>query len=262
MRIESLYLFPVKSCAGISVKQFTCSPTGALFDREWMVVNAELRFVTQRELPRMALVKTSLGENSLVLSAEGKKPLEVFFSSAGKISPMEIWGQIAEAKDEGDEAAAWLSDFLGQPLRLARSLAGKRSRQLGEEHQRELRFTDDYPLNIASLSSLADLNGKLGQQLEMLRFRPNIVVSGAEPWEEDRWASLRIGPHVLRVGKACTRCTITTVDPATAEKGAEPLKTLATFRKNEKNKIEFGIHLHSAPGAQFKVGMEVSAEKK
>lgn len=268
MRIESLYLFPVKSLAPVKAESFTCVETGPEWDRAWMVVDESGKFVTQRELPLMARIQPELdlSQKTLRLRSLDQPGEEI---RAGLNPPVEresvkIWSDACEdAFELSTGMSAWLSQQLGVKLRL---VGKKRAREKEGEHARALSFTDDYPLHIASLASLADLNAKLpagSAPLEMLRFRPNIVVSGTNAWEEDFWKSVHLGEHEFRVGRACTRCAITTVDPSTGARGAEPLKTLADFRRNAKNKIEFGIYLHSVPGAVLRVGdaLEVTLKR-
>jgi uncharacterized protein YcbX len=267
MKIESLYLFPVKSLAPVMVESFTCVETGPEFDRAFMVVDEVGKFVTQRELPHMALIQPELDSagGHLVLRAHhsSEAPLRVSLRVPEKAETtyVSIFSDTScHAWDMGAEASAWISAILGRKLRLVRQAELRRK---DGEHSRALSFTDDYPLHIASLSSLANLNEKLaaGQApLEILRFRPNIVVSGTKAWEEDHWKSVSSGEHEFRVGRACTRCTITTVNPGTGERGPEPLKTLATFRRDAKNKTEFGTYLHSSPGAMLRVGQELSVK--
>lgn len=263
MRIEQLYLFPVKSLAGIQMQELTLTETGPAFDRAWMVVDEDGKFLTQRELPRMALVRPSLGKEALTLTAaETGESRSVPLTAVEGERPVRVWSDSLPALDCGEDAASFLTRFLGRSARLVRLLDPRT--KVGE-HARSLSFVDDYPLHVVPLSSLRDLNARLpagSPPLEVLRFRPNIVVSGTEAWEEDRWKSLRFGAHELRAGRACTRCAITTVDPATAARGPEPLKTLAGFRRNAQNKLEFGLYLHSAPGAVLRVGQELEAVYK
>lgn len=261
MRIEQLYLFPVKSLAGIEVSELSLTETGPALDRAWMVVDEDGRFLTQRELPRMALVQPSLAGEALTLTLkESGESLAVPAAAAGEIS-VNVWSDTLPARSCGAEADAFLTRFLGRPAHLVR-LTDPRTKE--GEHARSLSFVDDYPLHIVPLASLQDLNARANSSppLDVLRFRPNIVVSGTEPWEEDRWKAVRAGSHELRAGRACTRCPITTVEPATAERGPEPLKTLAGFRRNAKNKVEFGLYLHSAPGAVLRVGQELEVVYK
>ncbi len=262
MKVSALYLFPVKSLAPIAVESFRCAAAGPLFDREWMVVDGQTNgFLTQRELPRMALVQPSLNQDlgTLMFSAPGmSEPLRISLSLPDQVPrKARVWGDEVDVFDMGSDCALWLSRFLGRDIRLVRALAGTREKH-GED-ARSLRLVDSFPLHLASQSSLHDLNKKLASPIEMLRFRPNIVLEGSEPWAEDQWSSITIGPSTFRVGRACTRCAITTVNPHTGEKGQEPLKTLSGFRRNKQNnKIEFGLYLHTVENAEIRVGMSAS----
>jgi uncharacterized protein YcbX len=258
-RIATLTLYPVKSCAGIAVSQLRCGLAGPDWDREWMIVDSMGKFVTQRELPHLALVKPNLDldRGLLRLSFAGEKlSVEVPLSSEGSAIETEIWGDSVPALDEGKAASQWLSQCFGAPLRLARITPRHRHRNGADP--RSVKFVDSYPLHLASLASLVDLNRRLVQSVTIERFRANVVITGGEAWQEDDWGSLRMGGISFRVGKRCERCVITTVDPITAEKSAEPLKTLAGFRRNAKDKIEFGQYLHTPDGAVLSVGMDVA----
>jgi uncharacterized protein YcbX len=225
-----------------------------------MITGGDGKFVTQRELPALAHVKPYLDVDAgvLRLTYEGQRHgVEVPLTPAGALIESEIWGDMVPALDEGLEAADWLTAALGVPLRLARITAAQRQRTGADP--RSVRFVDSYPLHVACLSSLDDLNARLPSPIGIDRFRANVVLAGGAPWSEDNWTALRMGGATFRLGKRCERCVITTVDPHTARKGVEPLKTLAGFRRNAKNKIEFGQYLHSSPGAELTVGMDVEA---
>ncbi len=261
IEITSLTLYPVKSCAGTPVSRFRCGASGPEWDRQWMVVGGDGKFVTQREVARLALVTPHLdvGAGTLRLSARGHRGgVEISLHTAGAEIEVEIWGSIVKAFDEGAEAARWLTDTLGMPLRLAR--ISKENRLREGEDPRTVSFADSYPLHLCAEESLADLNARIPARLEMNRFRPNLVVRGAPAWSEDRWTALRQGASCFRVGKRAERCVITTIDQVNASKGPEPLKTLAGFRRNARNKIEFGQYLHTCPGAELAVGMELKPE--
>ena len=259
--LTSLTLFPVKSCAPVPVNRVRIALAGPEWDREWMIVGKEGHFVTQREIPRLALVQPHLDleGGALSLGPLGQTArVEVPLRSEGKTLEVEIWGKSVPALYEGLAASTWLSDFIGTPLHLVRITPANR-RYEGND-PRTVRFMDSYPLHLCSLSTLADLNARLSAPLEMQRFRPNLVVSGAVPWAEDDWKSISIAGSRFRFAKRCERCPITTVDPLTALKGFEPLKTLAGFRRNARNQVEFGQYLHSVPGAELAVGMEVTPD--
>jgi uncharacterized protein YcbX len=260
LTISSLTLYPVKSCAAVPVRHLRFGHAGPEWDREWMIIGGDGKFVTQRELAALAHVKPFLDFEAgvLRLTFGGQRHgVEVPLVSASKPIEAEIWGDVVPALDEGVEAANWLSAALGVPLRLARITAAQRHRTGADP--RAVRFVDSYPLHVACLSSLDDLNRRLPSPIGIDRFRANVVLAGGAPWSEDNWTALRIDGSTFRLGKRCERCVITTVDPHTALKGPEPLKTLAGFRRNAKNKIEFGQYLHTSVGAELTVGMDVEA---
>lgn len=239
--ISALYLHPIKSCAGIAVREALLIETGLEFDRAWMVVDAHGRFITQRELPRMALIVPTLKHTELVLRAPGMLALHLALDAVEAPTRVTVWKDEVAAYDMGDLAAQWFSDFLGQTCRLAR---------FDPEHKRlsnkkwtgdidaENAFSDGYPVLVTSDASLADLNERLAKRgaasVEMNRFRPNIVLSGLDAFGEDHLDEIRFdtpeGEVVLKLVKPCSRCTIPSVDPATGVQGHEPGDTLATYR--------------------------------
>jgi uncharacterized protein YcbX len=231
--VASLHIYPVKSCAGISLPQVDVLPTGLAHDREWMVVDAAGRFVTQREAPRLALVRTSLRDDALRLEA-GPASLQLPLDHDGPLREVAVWRSRVPAFDAGGEAAAFFSDFLGRALRLVRFDA-RHARLSNRERTGGLKapnlFSDGYPVLVASEGSLADLNARLPVPLPMDRFRPNIVLSGVLPWAEDGLGDFAVDAVELRVVKPCTRCVITTTEQSTGRReGEQPLRALQAFR--------------------------------
>ena len=219
---------------------------GIVHDREWMVVNEADQFITQREIHKMCLVKPILNETngnlSLSLSAPGMSPIEVPATDAHGQRRVKVWSATCRADDQGDEAAKWLSEFLGTKCRLVR-MSPDYKRQCDQRYAKrktdQTGFADDFPVLLISEDSLVDLNNRLSEKILMNRFRPNIVVTGCGAFAEDKWNTVRIGEVVFDVVKPCARCVVTTVDQANAQAGVEPLKTLATYR-NSKQKLLFG----------------------
>lgn len=257
MEITALYFYPVKSLAGIRAETLVLESAGPRFDREWMVVSPGGKFVTQREVPKMQLLRTSLTSDHLVIRA-GEEELRVPLKAEARPERRaEVWGTEVSSLGEGPGAAEFLTRHLGRELELVRILPG--ARQEGKRDERfEVRFADACPILVCSESSLADLRARAGSVVSVERFRPNIVVGGAAPFAEDSWRGLTVNNLYLKSLRACTRCAITTLDPLTAARGPEPLKTLATFRKKG-NKVEFGQYFLSAPG-ELGVGMKIQAE--
>ncbi|MBX3137950.1 MOSC domain-containing protein [Candidatus Obscuribacterales bacterium] len=258
--VKSLHFYPVKSCAGIDLQTAAIDTRGIKDDRGWLIVTEDNKFLTQRQIPKMALIQATItgDENSraLKLEASGIAPLTVpEFTSLEqnpKLSEREVtvWDDSGlKSIDQGDEAAEWLSGFLGSRVRLVRMSANGIRDVKGElptAPQAVFAFQDGFPFLLISTASLQELNRRMEAPLPMNRFRPNIVIEGADAFAEDHWATIRIGDVTIECDKPCARCVITTIDQQTATKHSEPLKTLATFRK-EDNQVMFGqnaIHLN------------------
>lgn len=249
--VSAIFIYPVKSCRGVSLPRAAVVARGLDGDRRWMVVGADDRFVTQREEPRLALVDVSLDGEALRLAAPGVGSVRVpRRGDQGPRRTVRVWRHQAAAVEHA-EGSDWFSAYLGAPHRLV---------YMPDDHQRAVNpekagrghivgFADGYPLLLIGQSSLDDLNARLAQPVEMRRFRPNLVVEGASPFAEDQWRALRIGEVPFRGVKPCDRCVVTTVDPETGVRGTEPLRTLATYRKRG-GKVLFGMNLvHDGLGA-------------
>jgi uncharacterized protein YcbX len=238
MHVSSLHLHPVKSLRALSVQQLELDPEGVAGDRRFMVVDPDGGFLTQRTLPRMALVDALIEGDALALGGEGFGRVRVSRPSDPRAQTLRvrIWkseGLVAE--DCGEEAAEWLTSILGTPCRLVRSGCAFRRPVKGSPPGSDDRvgFADAYPVLVASRPSLADLNVRLGEAaVPMDRFRPNIVVEGCAPYAEDTWGRVRIGRVTLRAAGPCSRCIISSTDQATGERGVEPLRTLASYRRD------------------------------
>lgn len=216
-----------------------------------MVVDAAGGFRTQRELPRMAFIHPVIGDGALTLRAEGMPDLPLGLTDSGAQQRVGVWNDTVDAIDQGEQAAEWLTRFLAEPLRLVRfdDAADRRVEQAyAVRPEDQVGFADAYPLLIANEASLAELNTRLAEPLPMRRFRPNIVVTGAAPYAEDSWSRVRVGDVDIAVVKPCARCAVTTVNPDTAEKGKEPLTTLATYRRQEGGVMFCENAIHLAPG--------------
>jgi hypothetical protein len=250
-RVTALHLYPIKSCRGVALREAAVDARGIVGDRRCMVVDAGGRFLTQRERPRMALVAPALDGDRLTVRAPDMPTLAVALRDDGARRAVVIWDDRCEAVDQGDDAAAWLSDFLRTPCRLVR-IADDFVRRVDPAYARpddQVGFADGYPFLLAAEASLADLNARTATPLPMDRFRPNVVVDGRTPYEEDGWTRVRIGGVAFRVLKPCARCPITTVDQRTAARAREPLRALAAYRRVPGRGVMFGQNLaHDAPG--------------
>ncbi|MDX1655846.1 MAG: MOSC N-terminal beta barrel domain-containing protein, partial [Candidatus Competibacteraceae bacterium] len=234
LRISALYHYPVKSCAGIPLDRAQVTPYGLERDRHWMVVDGQGGFLSQRRLPKMALIRPEIVSGGLVLHAPDMEPCSVPAQGAALPLEVQIWGDQVTALDTGDHSARWLEDYLGVECRLA-ALGPDLHRPVDphfDHWDSEVIFADGFPLLLISQSSLEDLNARLDRPLPMERFRPNIVVSGCRPYAEDDWKTVRLGEILVHPVKPCARCAITTVDQQRGEvAGKEPLRTLAGYRR-------------------------------
>jgi uncharacterized protein YcbX len=236
--ITGLFVYPIKSCRGITLDSAQLTPTGFADDRHWMLVRPNGRFVTQRELPRMALIATQVNGKSLALAAPGMPPLEVSRDTGGAALAVTVWKFNGRGFDCGDDAAAWCSQFLETPLRLV-SFDADAPRVCSPEWTPGTRaiteFSDGFPILVISRASLEELNSRLPTALPMERFRPNVVIDGVDAYDEDRMHELRLGPVTLRLVKPCARCSITTTDQQKGVvDGVEPLRTLKEYRHDPK----------------------------
>ncbi len=262
-QLDALNIFPVKSCRGIAVQDARVSDTGLADDRHWMLVRPNGRFVTQRELPRLALIHTAVDAQGLQVNAAGMPPLAVPRDRAGESRAVTVWKFTGGGIDCGDAVAGWFTTFVGTPLRLVRFDASQ-PRECNREWTGDTRavteFADGYPVLIISRASLADLNSRLPKALPMERFRPNVVIDGVGAYDEDRIHELATGEVTLRIVKPCTRCSITTTDQdAGAVDGVEPLATLKQYRfDRELGGVCFGQNaiITRGVGASLRVGQE------
>ena len=251
--IAALFVYPVKSCRGIALSAAMVTERGLAHDREWMIVDAQGRFLTQREMPRLALITPALTSTALELAAPGAAKFSLPLDGGGAPCVVTVWRDTLTAIDQGDDAAAWLSSWLGSDVRLVRFDSAARrycDRIYTGESRAHTAFADGYPLLVLSEASLADLNDRLATPLPIDRFRPNLVLSGTEAHEEDHIERLDIGSVTLALVKSCTRCEITTTDQTSAHVGVEPLRTLAQFRMNPAlGGVAFGVNAIVAAGA-------------
>jgi uncharacterized protein YcbX len=272
-RIARLFAYPVKSCAGVELTEAVLTETGLDLDRAWMVVDANGQGVTQRELPRLALVRPQIKHLDVVLRAPGMLALHLSIDAVEEPVRVRVWDDEVAAYDMGAVAAQWFSDFLGQPLRLVR---------FDPEHRRlsNLRWTggveapnqfgDGYPVLVLGEASLQGLNERLAARgqapVGIERFRPNVVLAGIEAHDEDRVAELHIAadaPVRLQLVKPCARCPIPNIDPATAQSDPAVTDTLQTYRHDARldGAATFGMNAIVREGEDqvLRVGQAVTA---
>lgn len=243
--LTSIHIYPVKSCQGIKLEKTVIGSRGPAWDRRWMIVDANGNFLSQRKHPKMALIKTKLEHKSLVLSIPEHKELRFSLEPNGFTLDVKVWKDFCSAIDLGEKAANLFSEFLGFECRLV-FMPSESKRKINPKYALQpedvISFADGYPFLLISEASLDDLNHHLEDPVPMDRFRTNLVVSGCNTFEEDTWKKIRIGEIFFEVVKPCSRCLITCVNHHSGEKGTEPLKTLAGFRK-QKKVIMFGQYL-------------------
>ncbi|MEM9303823.1 MAG: MOSC N-terminal beta barrel domain-containing protein [Pseudomonadota bacterium] len=265
MTLSEISIYPVKSCGAIALDTAAVEARGLAGDRRWMIVREDGRFVTAREAPSLVTVAVTLTRGGLEFRAPGMPSLAVAapLADLGRTA-VTVWKDETTAGDAGDEAAAWCSEFLDRPCRLVhqreedvRSIAQRPGGRPGDA----VSFADGYPLLVIGSASLAALNERLATPVSMARFRPNVVVTTTEPFVEDTWTRVRIGDLEFDCARRCTRCVLTTVDPASGEKHAdgEPLKTLRSFRfDREERGILFGVNLIPRGTGRVAVGDRVT----
>ncbi len=258
--VSALYIYPVKSCRGIACESVRLDGFGLEQDRRFLIVDATGHFLTQRSVPRLALISPTLTAHDLILSAPGAGDFRLplpngNFPSPGGTAEVVVWRDTVPAHDLGDAVAAWLRSVVGQRARLVHTGPEFPRRlprhRVPEVHRADVTdvpvaFADAFPLLALSEESVAKLNECQEPRVGMDRFRPNVVVKGGEPHDEDRWQRVRIGGVEIRSGGDCARCTVTTVDQATGVPGKEPLRSLARYRRSPAGAVIFGqnwIHL-------------------
>jgi len=244
LTLSEIWIYPIKSLAGIRVKQANVKQKGLEGDRRWMLMDETGRFITQREHPNLALFDLSVSDNGLQVVSRvtlHKLLIQDHANRTGTEYTATIWDDEVKVVEPEVMYSNWFSDQLGIPCKLV-FFPEANTRNVDTKYVsnfEQVSLADGYPYLIIGQSSLNDLNSKLDVPVTMQRFRPNFVFTGGEAFEEDRWQHFKIGSYSFRGIKRCARCVLTTVNPQTGEKGREPLFTLSKYRKEE-NKIFFG----------------------
>ncbi|MFI5916143.1 MOSC domain-containing protein [Dactylosporangium sp. NPDC051541] len=264
MRLSYLATYPIKSCYRVEVDTAEVEPWGLAGDRRWIVVDEAAKLVTQRQCPSMGRIRPRYTELGLVLEAAGAEPLEVPYPVAalGNIKHFHEW---IAATSAGEVADHWISQVIGRPVRLFH-LDDPTRRAVHPEYgtaEDRVSFADGFPVLLANEASLQAVNDWLAEDgeepVEMTRFRPNAVVSGAPAWAEDEWIGRRIaiGDVPFRVPKHCDRCVLTTIDPETGEKGRQPLRVLAKHRRFPSGLL-FAVNLIPDARGKIAIGDEIT----
>ena len=274
-KIAQLFIYPIKSCAGIELKEAVLTDTGLDLDRAWMVVDEKGVFVTQRQVPRMALIQPLLKTYDMIVKAPGMLVLHVSIDEVEKPVTVTVWEDTVKAFDMGDLAAQWFSDFLGKTVRLVRfdpEQTRLSSMTWTNGIEAKNGFGDGFAVLVTSVASLKVLNDKLvadGEKaVTMQRFRPNLVLTGVEAHDEDRLDTLNIetqeGVAQLKHVKPCVRCTIPDVDLQSGKQGTAVGDRLQSYRANPQmdGGITFGMNaiVLKGEGATLRVGQAVGAD--
>lgn len=265
MHISEINIYPVKSLKGIGLNEAIVEVRGFKFDRRWMLVDDDSRLITQREVPRMALIGVSIEEDGLAVRFEDRHIDIPLSPHQGETEDVVVWQNIVPASVYDPETNAWFSRALNVSCRLV-AMPETTHRPVNPEYavrpgEDIVSFADGYPFLLIGEGSLEDLNGRLDERVPMNRFRPNLVAAGTEAFAEDDWKRIRIGETTFHVVKPCARCVVTTVDQSTGEKkGKEPLKTLSAYR-NHRGNVLFGQNLIAEnPGEVVRIGDKIEVQ--
>jgi uncharacterized protein YcbX len=278
LRLTRIRVYPLKGAGGFDLQESSLDEFGIPGDRRWMLASPGGRFLSQRTHPRLCLLRTAPVGNGVSpgdgpggvaglpgeAGGEGPYGFRVHGPGAGSLDlgpirphrPMEVQvhGDRFTAASGNDEADRWFTDFLGEACRLV-YMPDETFRPVDPDWApgHRVGLADGYPLHLTTEESLLDLNGRLSRSTSMLAYRPNLVVAGGGPWEEDEWRALRIGGATFLLVKPCARCSVTTVDQGTGSRGREPLRALRAFRQWE-GKLFFGQNAVIQEGGRFRVG--------
>lgn len=261
LSISGIYIYPIKSLGGISLEAATLTDRGLQYDRRWMLVDASGRFLSQREIPVLALLQVRLGGKGFLVNPKNDPADQIelpFMLSEGPATVVTVWDDSCTALVADDHFNDWFSKRLNMPVRLV-YMPDETRREVDPryaQHREITSFSDGYPLLLIGQASLDDLNSRLSAPVPMNRFRPSLVFTGGEPFEEDRLGKFSINQIRMACVKPCARCVVTTIDQDTAVAGKDPLKTLAGYRSTE-NKVLFGQNLLFEGSGIIRLGDEL-----
>jgi hypothetical protein len=265
--LSEIWIYPIKSLGGVRVKSARVFEKGLEYDRRWMLIDRDNEFMTQRIYPKMARVKLQIQSRWLLRSKfkvmHGKDSITLSVNHSFVAKPIKaiIWDDEVEVYEVDKEYSSWFSARLGVNCKLV-SFPEENARPVDQNYQinrEHVSLADAYPLLMIGEQSLADLNTRLAEPVPMNRFRPNLVVRGGKPYQEDEWKKFSVGKNEFAGVKPCARCVLTTVNQDTGEKGIEPLATLSTYRKKD-NKVLFGQNLIAIDHGKIYEGDEITLE--
>jgi uncharacterized protein YcbX len=257
--VSEIWIYPVKSLGGIRLLSARVLHKGLAFDRRWMLVDEEGIFMTQRIFPELSLFKLSVN-NAIFSITYREEQIELLPGiEEGPGYAASIWEDRVQVKEVSKKHSEWFSERLGKRCRLV-VFPETNTRQIDPVYaldEEQVSLADGYPLLAIGQVSLDDLNSRLTEKLPMNRFRPNIVFTGGEAYEEDGWKNFSIGNNRFIAVKPCSRCVLTTVDQETGNKGKEPLTTLSTYRRHN-GKVYFGQNIIPVDTGVISVGESIS----
>jgi uncharacterized protein YcbX len=237
IELTGICIYPVKSLRAVTLEEAAIENGRLVGDREWMLVDQRGYFMHMRDYPQMARVEPTITDRGLTVRTDNMSPLEIERPRFGELSPADVeyvrlWRRSAPVVHVSHEADAWFTAALRVPCRLV-AFVPETPALTVPSYEVQSTLQDATPFHLTSEDSLADLNARMERPIPMNRFRPNIVVRGAEPYAEDRWRTIAVGDSTLRWIKVCTRCVATTTDQETGERrSTDPLRTLATYRRH------------------------------
>jgi len=243
LTLNNIVIHPVKSLNGIELEEAAIEEKGLRFDRRWMLVNENGGAITQRTFPKLVFVRVRMEDDLLTISDRNISQMPISFNihEHGEKVEVRVWDDVFMACEIKPELNQWFSDFLEKPVRLMK-VPFDSTRVINQKYnteQQSMGFQDSSPVLITFQESLDDLNGRMQIPVPMHRFRPNLIISGLDPYQEDDISRLQINGVVFKIFKSCSRCIFTTIDQETGQNGAEPLKTLSSYRQKG-NDILFG----------------------
>lgn len=262
LTLTQIWVYPIKSLGGISLRSAKVMAKGLQYDRRWMLVDSTKQFLTQRVHPKMALFKMSLVDGTLKIDFKGNSIFVAPNHKSTGLFDAQIWDDSVSVFEVSKAHSIWFSEHLGIECQLVQ-FPEENARRVDPEYvssEEHVSLADAYPFLIIGQSSMDDLNKRMGRDLSIKRFRPNFVFTGGEPYEEDRWKDITIGSTRFIGVKPCSRCVLPTVDPETGEKGAEPTRTLATYRKIGSN-VYFGQNLIAIDHNEVHVGDRITLKQ-
>lgn len=263
MKVAEIWTYPIKSLKGISMTQSMALSNGLAYDRQWMLVDEDGKFVSQRTFPLMAKIAVNISDDGFIVCSTDDGRKIQYHTSAGDSMPVfggTVWSSTVQLQEVDPKVSAWFSDVLQMPLRLVKMATGKDRKRYSRNLKQPFTtlFADGYPFLILSKESVTHLNTKLSNPVQADRFRANIVVEDCEPHAEDALTDFKIGSVAFRNAKPCVRCILINTNQQTADRGKEPLHTLSEYRKLQKNGVIFGMNVLAISEGMIQVGDDVS----